>query len=168
MSSLSSRSSAHRSGRTLGGASPPGNSSRVMRRDIVPHQGVFEGFDGSENGKHGLPSERFPSSDDDSQSPAPSGLSPSASINLVGNSTLNKMTHEAAVNCEKDQVMQRKMYGEDRGFPYSVDREKDRVTQGKIYGEDHGFSYSVDLTNSVKHLILSVHLLISQETFVML
>lgn len=134
MSSSSSRSS-HRSGRNLSGASPPGNSSRVMRKDIVSQQGVSEGHDGSENDDLDIRRDRFSSSEDDSQSHAPSGSSSGASIDLVGNRTLNNMSHEAAVNREKDRVMQRKMYGEDRGFPYSVDLANSvkRVLKEKIF-----------------------------------
>lgn len=157
MSSSSSRSS-HRSGCTLGGASPPGNSSSVMRRDIVPQQGVIKGFDGSENDKHDLSSEHFSSSEDNLQSHAPCGSSSGASINLVGNSTLLLIAKRIEL------LMQRKMYGEDCGFPYSLDLANSvkQVLKEKI------FPKMKVLCDTKPHYMAHDFLfLINQETFVM-
>jgi hypothetical protein len=47
----------------------------------------------------------------------------------------NHLSHEAAVNREKDRVLQRKLYSKGSGFPYSVDMASSvkRVLKEKVF-----------------------------------
>jgi hypothetical protein len=75
------------------------------------------------------------SDDEELHDSAPTSSSTSTNHEYFGTGSAMYLSHEAAVNREKDRVMQRRLYSEGKGFPFSVDLANSvkRVLKEKIF-----------------------------------
>lgn len=137
-SSLSASSSSNRMSGDFGDHSTSRNGmgsntscARGMNRDILHGSHA----DDTRNENRNQRSSCNSSDEEDSEYAARSSSSGSKNDVLGVPGATRYLSHEAAVNREKDRVMQRKFYNEGTGFPFSIDLANSvkRVLKEKIF-----------------------------------